>query len=329
MTIEAKVIADSISEHGIRLTTMELTYPRFIHAEFMTHRVFSRNASSSRAIPVSTMIEKIKREPAEPVHWGKNQAGMQAISELEWDALVKTRKAWIEARDAAVKYAQAMHEAGAHKQIVNRVLEPFAHITVVVSATEWNNFFALRSHKDAQPEIKVLSDLMKEARSASKPFLRQHDEWHLPYTTDEDIEACIKKAIVDSEHIGTATLDFIDARSTTLMCAVSAARCARVSYLTHDKRRPTIDEDLQLYDRLMKSMPMHASPAEHQATPDRMVFYGAASVKGWENPQYHGNFVGWQQFRKQHIGENADTGQYSNFVANRDNVVSLKGTANG
>lgn len=325
MTIKAKIVADSVSTDNIRLTTMELTYPRFVHAEFMTHRMFSRNASSSRAIPTSTMIDRIEKEAAEPIHWGKNQPGMQANAELEWDALVQTRKAWNEARDAAVKYARRMHELGAHKQIVNRILEPFAHITVVVTATEYNNFFHLRCHKDAQPEIKELAEKMEEAMDNSEPFLRQHGEWHLPYTDDDDIEAAIKKAIADSDQIGAASLEFIDQRSTTLMCSISAARCARVSYLTHDARRPDIDEDLKLYDRLMRSSPMHASPTEHQATPDRLVYYGSVSVKGWENPHFHGNFVGWQQFRKQHLGENVTTHGFKVREENKSNVVSLAG----
>lgn len=325
MTIKAKIVADSISTDNIRLTTMELTYPRFVHAEFMTHRMFSRNASSSRAIPTAAMIERVEKNGAEPIHWGKNEPGMQANAELEWDALVQTRKAWNEARDAAVKFAKRMHELGAHKQIVNRVLEPFAHITVVVTATEYANFFHLRSHKDAQPEIKELSEKMEEALAQSEPYLRGHGEWHLPYTTDDDIEEAIKRAITDSEKLGMATLDFVDSRSTTLMCAISAARCARVSYLTHDLRRPSIDEDLKLYDRLMKSTPMHASPTEHQATPDRMVYYGSVSVKGWENPHYHGNFIGWQQFRKQHLGENVTTHGFVVRDENRSNVISFAG----
>jgi thymidylate synthase ThyX len=325
MTIKAKVVTDSVSTDNIRLTTMELTYPRFIHAEFMTHRMFSRNASSSRAIPTSTMIDNIEKEGAEPIHWGKNQPGMQANAELEWDALVQTRTAWIAARDAAVKHARRMNDLGAHKQIVNRILEPFAHITVVVTATEYNNFFHLRCHKDAQPEIKELAEKMEEAMDSSEPFLRQHGEWHLPYTDDDDVEAAIKKAIADSDQIGAASLEFIDQRSTTLMCAISAARCARVSYLTHDKRRPSVDEDMKLYDRLMRSSPMHASPTEHQATPDRMVYYGSVSVKGWENPHFHGNFVGWQQFRKQHLGENVTTNGFKVREENKSNVVSLAG----
>ena len=187
MTIEAKVVLDSISEEGVRLTTMELTYPRFIHAEFMTHRVFSRNASSSRAIPVEKMIERVKKEPAEPVHWGKNQPGMQANEELQWDALVQTRKAWLEARDAAVKFAARMHELGAHKQIVNRVLEPFSHITVLVTATEWDNFFALRCHPDADPTMRTLAEAMREAMAASDTYNAQPGwSWHLPYITEAD-----------------------------------------------------------------------------------------------------------------------------------------------
>lgn len=307
MTITAKVVLDSISLEGVRLTTMELTYPRFIHAEFMTHRMFSRNASSSRAIPTEKMIERIVREPAEPIHWGKNQPGMQANAELEWAQLVPTRAEWLKARDAAVKSARIMHACGAHKQIVNRVLEPFMHITVLVTATEWDNFFHLRRHKDAQPEIKALAEAMYTVYQANIPRDVAPGEWHLPYIYEDDIDGAIKAAMQELREKSFSdeyTLEDIDRLTTNMLCRISTARCARVSYLTHDGQTPSIEKDLALFNRLIISQPMHASPAEHQATPDRTVRYGMMSSLGWENPQYHGNFVGWQQHRKFFLGEN-------------------------
>jgi len=311
LTITAKVVLDSISEEGVRLTTMELTYPRFIHSEIMTHRVFSRNASSSRAIPVEKMIERIVREPAEPIHWGKNQPGMQANEELVWDTLVQTRKAWLEARDAAVKFAARMHSLGAHKQIVNRVLEPFAHTTILVTATEWENFFKLRRHRDAQPEIHELADVMYTAQQASTPRLLQHGEWHLPYVYDDDLDEIIKMALNQTQDtmFGQATLDDVERATTRIACRISTARCARVSYLNHDGSNPDLEKDDQLFHKLMIAQPLHASPAEHQATPDRIVRYGAVSAIGWENPQFHGNLVGWQQHRKFFLGENTPSNQ--------------------
>lgn len=331
MTITAKVVLDSISEEGVRLTTMELTYPRFIHSEIMTHRVFSRNASSSRAIPVEKMIERIVREPAEPIHWGKNQPGMQANEELPWDTLVQTRKAWLEARDAAVKFAARMHSLGAHKQIVNRILEPFSHITVLVTATEWENFFKLRRHRDAQPEIHELANVMYEAYQASTPRLLQHGEWHLPYVYDDDLDEIIKMALNQTQDtmFGQVTLDDVERATTRIACRISTARCARVSYLNHDGSNPDLAKDDALFHKLMTAQPPHPSPAEHQATPDRTVHYGTVSAIGWENPQFHGNFVGWQQHRKFFLGENMPSNQLTkngvltSAIVNK--VVSMTG----
>lgn len=152
MTIAAKVICDSFDKRmNTRITSMELEYPRFIHAEFMTHRKFSRNASSSRAIPVAKMIQAVINNPAMPIHWGKNQAGMQAHEELDDSAKESVERLWLDAKDCAVQVAKEMNDLGAHKQIVNRILEPFTHIHVIVTATDFANFFALRDHEDAQP----------------------------------------------------------------------------------------------------------------------------------------------------------------------------------
>jgi len=268
MTISAKVILDSISPDGLRLTTLQLRYPRFIHAEFLTHRVFSRNSSSSRAIPVERLIQDVIDDPAMPIHWGKNQKGMQAEEELEGLDLALAKSAWQNACDDAVRHAHALRIRGAHKQIVNRILEPFAHISTVVTATEFSNFFDLRLHKDAQPEIQLLAQHMWGAMVQTDPQFLHHGEWHLPYITEQDDAPLheLKKA--------------------------SAARCARVSYLTHEGKTPNLDADLALYDRLITSEPAHASPVEHIATPD------VATKNGWENPHLHGNFRGWQQWRK-------------------------------
>lgn len=307
MTIEAKIIADSISPAGIRLTTFQLRYPRFIHAEELTHRILettpeqiiyeavadgimydknlSRNASSSRAIPVNRMIEDLRRDPAMPIYWGSNKPGMQADEELFGDDLQYVQNTWFKARDAAIIYAEDLMKAGLHKQIANRILEPWAHINVVVTATDWENFFALRRHKDAQPELKALADLMHEEMRLTIPHELQSGDWHLPYVKHEDHE------------VGMLHGNTIDDSWLEVMKKVSVARCARVSYLTHDGRRTTVKEDLALFERLVGSQPLHASPAEHQATPDE---YGLQdNGKGWAAPDMHGNLRGWIQLRKQ------------------------------
>jgi len=281
MTIEAQVITDSIAPTNKRITTLQLKYPRFIHSEFMTHRVFSRNASSSRAIPVAKMIEQVRNNPAMPIHWGKNQPGMQAKEEMDSISAADARTSWrLAARDAA-SHAEYMMELGAHKQVANRILEPFQHIHVVVTATEWDNFFELRAHEDAQPEIHELAIQIRAAMDASTPVLLQPGEWHLPYVFGEER---------NTERSG---LDVETLRK------VSAARCCRVSYLRHDGNYSTIAEDLALCDRLIGARPLHASPFEHQATPDALEPHPySEGATQWECPDLHGNFVGWIQHRK-------------------------------
>ena len=259
--IEAKVIKDSMSNAGIRIVTMELTYPRFIHQEFLTHRVFSRNSASSRAIPVKKMIENIRNNPAMPVHWGENQPGMQANKEIDNVDLAK--KLWIESAELACQQAEKMLELNIHKQIANRLTEPFMHMKTIVTATEWENFFTLRDHNDAQPEIRELAIQMNNAMKESTPSTMKSGDWHLPYVRD------------DEQHLLTET-----------KLKISTARCARVSYLTHDGKVPDIDKDLELYHRLVISKPPHLSPVEHQATP--ML----------DHITWSGNFKGWLQHRK-------------------------------
>lgn len=260
--IEAKIIADSMSVDGIRLTTMQLKYHRFIHSEFMTHRVFSRNASSSRAIPVSKMIDQVRNDPAMPVYWGKNQAGMQAKESFSDSESVGLMQQWKRSATQAAHFAESLNATGIHKQTVNRILEPYQWIHVVVTATEWENFFVLRDHADAQPEIQQLAKAMRKAMDESKPIYLRFGEWHLPYITHEDRESLLLNQ----------------------MKKVSAARCARVSYLKHDNTSPSLDDDLYLFDHLAGGKPMHASPLEHQATP-------------LEHKRWCRNFHGWQQFR--------------------------------
>jgi thymidylate synthase ThyX len=290
MTVSVKMIADSTSPDGIRLTTLQLRYPRFIHAEFMTHRVFSRNASSSRAVPVAKLIEDIKRDTAMPMHWGKNQKGMQADEECNEliplnfiGPSIPTREhAWGVARDQAIIMAQSFDKAGYHKQIVNRLLEPFSHINVVVTSTDWANFFHLRDHKDAMPEIQVLARLIKEEMSKSPSMALKPGEWHLPYITEEEYKDWIyHKADLEYQN--------------KILIKCSVARCARVSYLTYEGKQPEIQTDLALYDRLVGSDPLHASPAEHQATPDKCCWY---KPELWTYSHQHGNFRGWRQYRK-------------------------------
>ena len=299
-TISAKVIAHSRCRiSGKEIATLQLRYPRFIHAEFMTHRQFSRNASSSRAIPVSRLIEDIRRDPAMPLYWGKNQKGMQAGGEInepvtfsypcQFDLFdnkptahtlvtFEREAAWLQAMEEALNIAQGFDRAGYHKQIVNRLLEPFSHINVVMTSTEFSNWFALRDHPDAEPHIAHLAREMREKLYLSDPMLLSVGEWHTPYVYASDEWGY--DAPVSGEAADAAI-------------KLSVARCARTSYLTHDGRIPDMVEDLKLHDRLVGGDPLHASPAEHQATPDP---YGEARSQ-W------GNFSHFKQYRKTLPGE--------------------------
>lgn len=310
MTISARIIADSISDAGIRITTMELEYPRFIHAEFMTHRVFSRNAASSRAIPVAKAIDLIKTNTAMPIHWGKNQPGMSAkeecdvsieLSQPEGSEFFIREDAWCVGRDYAIEVAEAFNDAGYHKQIVNRLLEPFTHIKVIVTATEWDNFYALRLHPDAQPEIQELARCMKEAQDNSLPTRLEPGDWHVPYYKNGQWKAS------GYFEIGQFDMtEFDDKRSGSSLqdaLAISASCCAQVSYRALDD---TLEKAQKIYQRLIAAEPMHASPFEHQASPIRCK---NLDVKDYYQDEgfthrdingfpWSGNFRGWIQYRQ-------------------------------
>lgn len=284
------ILADSISPEGIRLITWQLRNWRPIHSELMTHRVFSRNAGSSRARPSKAIIDQVINDPWGPLHWGKNEPGMQANTELEGEDLHNARAAWCAAAHKAASEAEVMLGLGVHKQIVNRLLEPFTYIDVVLSGTDFANWYALRDHKDAQPEIRELASLMKEVQAHSTPTLLQPGQWHLPYISEEDYELAYKFA-----KVGRITRDEPSPDEVLeLLKKASAARCARVSYKLHDGSKTDFAKDLDLFERLLVSQPLHASPAEHQATPDSFEW-----SSGFQNPSQHGNFRGWRQFRKQ------------------------------
>lgn len=298
MTIKAKIIADSISPEGKRITSVEAYYPRFIHSEVMTHKKLSRNASSSRAIPVKRMIEMLRADPAMPEYWGSNKPGMQAGEELTFLMREYAEDTWINAMENSIAAAEKMIEYGLHKQIANRILEPWAHMRTLLTATCWNNTFALRRHADAQPEFKILADAIHEAMEDSTPKELGVGEWHLPYVEEEDFGAAyfvLKQ---------TGAVNIHDERIYELLKKVSVARCARVSYMTTEGEPSTIEKDLILYDRLVGSSPLHASPAEHQATPDDWVGPNVVSPFGmYARPELHGNLVGWKQLRKMLPGE--------------------------
>lgn len=274
MAFSARVVADSVSSAGVRLVSVLATYPRIIHAEVMTHRVFSRNAESSRAIPVERRIESITIDPFIPAVFGKNQRGMQAGSPLDKVEGTYAERAWRESLAAALEAARELARQGVHKQLANRVLEPYSWITTLITATQWGlcgmpgNFGALRLSPLAQPEFQTIAGLIQEAIYASSPDYMGPalNQWHTPFMSAEEVD----------------TLPETD------LLRVCVARCARLSYLTHEGVRD-INKDLELYAKLRDADPPHASAFEHCARP--MTNHGTT---GWS-----GNFRGWIQYRQE------------------------------
>jgi len=328
-TITAKVIADSIDEHAPRLTTLLLRYPRWIHAEGRTHRVFrlgeemefevptpsvmedpnlSRNASSSRAIPFSRLMQDVIDDPAIPIFWGRNQKGMQGGEEnvvevnlfdpeTGGDSYLSREQAWLWARDQAIIAAKGFADAGYHKQIVNRLLEPFSHINVVVTGTQWSNFFALRRHKDAEPHMHMLADRIWEAMNASVPKHLKTGQWHVPFVTEDEV-ADIWLDQFGGNQGGDPEADRL---CNETLLKLSVARCASTSYKTVDGFDMTLERAQAVYDKLAGSVPLHASPFEHQATPARpRLIHGKVD---WTT-ELGGNLGNaWVQYRKILPGE--------------------------
>jgi len=287
MAYHARVLRDSLSPEGVRLTTLELTFPRIVLAEFNTHRVFSRNSASSRAIPVEKMLQRVKDDPFVPIYWGRNQKGMQAAEELSPEEQRQATEQWLHTCDLVTEQVKNLLFLEVHKQIANRWLEPALWHTVVVTSTEWDNWDGLRISKDAQPEIKRIAEMALAERDRSWPDQLQPGDWHLPLVDDA----------VQLISEGLTMLDVVK---------VCIGRCARVSYLTHDGKRDP-KADIELCERLLKSG--HMSPFEHAATPmtqlqadrvlSRMTLHNImvpylADVK----QTFSGNFRGWTQARK-------------------------------
>lgn len=318
---EVKIIADSIGQRSGRITTFELTYPRFIHSEFMTHRVFSRNAMSSRAVPIKKMVELIRTNMAMPVRFGSNQPGMQDKG-TEHDALVTIdrcnrvtgRQLWETAAARACEFAEALDEAGYHKQIANRLIEPFQMMKTVMTTTEMNNFLWLRVDADADPSIEVLAQMMKEALESSEPEWLQAGTWHTPY-----VDHVYGFGPEGDAHIfeGYCVLDEND-RPVMLTeeeaLRISASCCGQVSYRRLDS---TKDKALDIYTRLVAGKKVHSSPFEQQAKEIEETFEdveeGQEMVNvpwcpdSWEKGVTHvdrdgnfwsANFKGWVQHRQ-------------------------------
>ncbi len=251
--IEATVLKDSVTDAGERLTTVEATFHRFILPEINTHRSIAKSSASSRAIPVQKRLQAVKENPAMPVHWGANKAGMQADAQLEPWVIELAASEWRLARDNAVYSVEYLLDLGLHKQVANRLLEPFLWHTAIMTSTTngWLNFFEQRCSPLAQPEMEAAAYAIKAAYEASTPVMRPD---HLPYVADAELGEWGKFVAVP----------------------VSVARSARVSYRTFEGVED-LDADLALFDKLMEASPKHWAPTEHVAFDTR---YFADSKRG-------------------------------------------------
>jgi hypothetical protein len=264
------------------LSTLLLRYPRWIHAELMTHRAFSRNAASSRAIPVEKQIDAIRADPAMPIVWTKNEPGMQGYTLMEPWEIAAAKAAWLRNMESDIDDAKALHALGAHKQIVNRLLEAHMHMTVLVSATEWENFLELRDHEAAEPHFQLLA---REIRNCLQDPVQtlQPDQWHLPFIDNKD------------RYDADVMVGGLEA-----LKVLSVARCASTSYKTVDGFDMTISRAMGVYTKLVKSDPIHASPFEHVALADSWWTDLTGQTPGggsWTHGEQHGNFKGFRQLR--------------------------------
>lgn len=302
--IRARVVAHSLNvATEDELVTMEWTYPRMVHAEALRHRALTRNAGSHRAIPGRKLREAIRQDVARPVEWGTAKAGMQADAPLDGEAAKDADREWLSACRVALSHAEGMERMGLHKQVVNRLVEPFAHITELVSGTEWGNFYRLRISPFADPTLRALATAAARAHLASIPRECAPGEWHIPFGDQMPDGLHLKERI-----------------------KVAVARCARISYLNHDGGRFGVEDDIRKHDELRQNR--HWSPFEHVAqameNPDPLLVADFQQA-GWplkvaeafrENLLHSRNFRGWRQYR-----DMVDTDSYQPMT--RDELAVL------
>ena len=305
--IIAQAVCDSYAENSPRLLTIFTRSPKFIHQESLRHRKiyiqdnlsldpdFSLSVSSARAIPFPKLLEEVRDDDkrASPVFWGGEKKGMSPGGELSSELKAAAQQAWKGAALMAAGAAEVLYGIGTHKSIVNRIIEPYIHVNALFTATEpgWLNFFGLRLDKAADPTLRALAEACWKVWNENQPKKLNSGDWHLPYIDALDWGLGLNEQEVKERLI-----------------PASVARCARLSYLSFEtQRRSTIEEDLKLYDRLVGSIPLHSSPAEHQATPDSYHVIHNALIQdhisgkdiAWDSPHLSGNLgPGWLQFRK-------------------------------
>lgn len=303
------VLASRCKTTGRKVYTLHLRYPRVIHGEMMAHRVFNRNARSSRAVPIMTLLAEIRSSAFIPWHWTGKKAGMQGVPGWQEKVLVKgaaalhvdndvpvdNEAAWLWGRDMMCDLAESFADAGYHKQVANRLVEPWMWMDLLVTSVHWANFLHLRDHPDAEPHIRDLAVLVGKALDAAQCEDLTPGEWHLPYIFTPDWEEA------------RARFGSLSAQIEWLK-KISAARCARISYAPFDGD-PSYEREIERFEMLVGNDAVHASPLEHQCTPDRHMVIETSywdgedlvrdvSITGGGHPELHGSLTGFIQFRK-------------------------------
>lgn len=312
--MQVEVILASKGPVSPPIYTIRMRYPRPIHGEIMTHRVFGRNARSSRAVPVRTMLMECTAMPYVPWHWLKNKPGMQGTEELSEEEKTEAIFIWLEAcRNAITSVKSLFNPDGLniHKQNPNRLLEPFSWIDTLITSTDWNNFLWLRTHGAAEPHLQDLAHLVAVAIDETEVKPLAYGEWHQPYITGKDTVDLILRPTMETSKL-LDSLTSLDEELTVgdLMNRISAARCARISYAPFDGDA-SYEKELARYNHLVTDERVHASPLEHQATPDHMITIEGMMLDEdgndkehlgvrdfWNSPKLHGNLTGYIQARK-------------------------------
>lgn len=281
---------------GDILYSFKLTYPRIILAEVNTHRMISRNTASSRATPAKVLRKQIRYEPFVPLSFGANKRGMQAGNEVGGWKRKAAELAWRGARYPALAAHYALDKLGIHKQITNRVIEPWMWVEQIFSATELDNYLLLRDHKDAEPHFQVLAAQMRRQIKTVKLMFQKCEDWFVAHSKLHLITGGVIQTLQEGQWHLPLVIDHLheDLDSSVPMETLkimSAARCARVSYYLPDTgERSTLERDQKTFALLAGSHPKHLSPLEHQATP-------------LKESVFCGNFKGFKQFRKEIAGE--------------------------
>ena len=276
-----EVIADSYTKHGNRLTTMVVCFPRMILAEFNTHRMLSRNSASSRAVPFNRMVHMVRENPFIPIAFQKDHRGMQGTEYFKDEELKERIDYWLACRDRAVLSAQTLSNHGVTKQICNRVLEPFMWHTVIVSATDWQNFFSLRVHEAAEIHMQQIAGMMLKVYNNSEPEFLDDGQWHLPFSDTID-EGRLGNMLLENNNQG-----YTDEEMSSAIRDICTARCARVSYLNFEGK-DDYRADINLCAMMREQG--HWSAFEHCAQAGGNMRMG--------------NFKGFIQYRKMFQNEN-------------------------